>query len=268
MDVLAGRKEKRGLKGSILVDGKLQPDNFKCMSGYVVQDDVIMGTLTVKENLMFSANLRLASTVSSQEKEERVDSALEELGIAHVADSKVGTPFIRGVSGGERKRTNIGMELIVNSSVLFLDEPTTGLDANTANTVLRLLHRLSRKGRTIIFSIHQPRYSIFKLFDRMMILSRGLTVYHGPANRATRYFGEIGYQCENMNNPPDFFLDVINGDDEIVKEEEEGGNENGHCSVPVDYAPDDNKTADYTVDFRARAKFLNEKYQSSQYAKE
>lgn len=212
LDVLAGRKEKQGLSGTILIDGREQPENFKCMSGYVLQDDVIMGTLTVQENLMFSANLRLPKTVSYSEKLNRVEEAMEDLRISHVANSKVGTQFIRGISGGERKRTNIGMELIVNSGVLFLDEPTTGLDANTANTVLRLLHTISRKGRTIVFSIHQPRYSIYKLFDRMMILSKGMTVYHGPASEATDYFSQIGYPCENLNNPPDFFLDVINGD--------------------------------------------------------
>lgn len=239
------------------------------MSGYVVQDDVIMGTLTVKENLMFSANLRLSPTISAKEKTERVDQVMDELGITHVANSKVGTQFIRGISGGERKRTNIGMELIVNSSVLFLDEPTTGLDANTANTVLRLLHKLSRKGRTIIFSIHQPRYSIFKLFDRMMILSKGLTVYHGVSNKATEYFEQIGYECESLNNPPDFFLDVINGDEDVVYSE---GNDNGHCNIEmneggVECSPTNQKQA-IGVDYTARAKMLNEKYKGSQWFKE
>ncbi|CAD5118398.1 DgyrCDS7102 [Dimorphilus gyrociliatus] len=271
LDVLAGRKAKEGLSGTILVDGNLQPDNFKCMSGYVVQDDVIMGTLTVEENLMFSANLRLSKSISENDKKKRVTEAMEELGILHVAKSKVGTQFIRGISGGERKRTNIGMELIVNSSVLFLDEPTTGLDANTANTVLRLLHRLSRKGRTIIFSIHQPRYSIFKLFDRMMLLSKGLPVYHGPASEACDYFAKIGYLCESLNNPPDFFLDVINGDDDIVNEKEI---QNGNCENEVgshiddiDYESDREKGS-ASIDSRTRAKILYEKFRVSNWSKD
>lgn len=214
---MAGRKEKKGLTGTILIDGLEQPDNFKCMSGYVVQDDIIMGTLTVRENLMFSANLRLPNTTPMEEKERRVNEVMDDLRISHVAESRVGTQFMRGVSGGERKRTNIGMELIVNSSVLFLDEPTTGLDASTANTVMELLHNIARKGKTIIASIHQPRFSIFKLFDRMIILSKGLPVYHGPAKDGTTYFSELGYKCESMNNPPDFFLDVIIGDDANIQ---------------------------------------------------
>uniref|UniRef100_A0A452HX07 ABC transporter domain-containing protein n=1 Tax=Gopherus agassizii TaxID=38772 RepID=A0A452HX07_9SAUR len=216
LDVLAARKDPAGLSGQVLIDGFPQPPNFKCISGYVVQDDVVMGTLTVRENLLFSAALRLPSSISFKEKEERVSQIITELGLSKVADAKVGTELIRGVSGGERKRTNIGMELITEPPVLFLDEPTTGLDASTANAVLILLKRLSRRGRTIIFSIHQPRYSIFKLFDSLMLLALGKVLYHGLAKQALTYFNSIGYQCEPFNNPADFFLDVINGDSTAV----------------------------------------------------
>ncbi|XP_037760970.1 broad substrate specificity ATP-binding cassette transporter ABCG2 [Chelonia mydas] len=216
LDVLAARKDPAGLSGQVFVDGFPQPPNFKCISGYVVQDDVVMGTLTVRENLLFSAALRLPSSISFKEKEERVIQIITELGLSKVADAKVGTELIRGVSGGERKRTNIGMELITEPPVLFLDEPTTGLDASTANAVLILLKRLSRRGRTIIFSIHQPRYSIFKLFDSLTLLALGKVLYHGPAKQALNYFSSIGFQCEPFNNPADFFLDVINGDSTAV----------------------------------------------------
>ncbi|CAI5774290.1 ATP-binding cassette sub-family G member 2-like [Podarcis lilfordi] len=216
LDVLAARKDPAGLSGDVLIDGVPQPPNFKCISGYVVQDDVVMGTMTVRENLLFSAALRLPNSISFQEKEERVVQIINELGLSKVADTKVGTELIRGVSGGERKRTNIAMELITEPPVLFLDEPTTGLDASTANAVLLLLKRLSRRGRTIIFSIHQPRYSIFKLFDSLTLLALGKVLYHGPAKEALGYFQSIGYECEPFNNPADFFLDVINGDSTAV----------------------------------------------------
>lgn len=212
LDVLAARKDPTGLSGEVLIDGAPQPPNFKCLSGYVVQDDVVMGTLTVRENLRFSAALRLPSSVSQREKEMRVNSLIKELGLSKVADSKVGTQLIRGISGGERKRTNIGMELIIDPSVLFLDEPTTGLDASTANSVLQLLKRMANHGRTIIMSIHQPRYSIYRLFDSLTLLVSGKQVYHGPAQNALDYFANIGYACEAHNNPADFFLDIINGD--------------------------------------------------------
>ncbi|XP_061150178.1 broad substrate specificity ATP-binding cassette transporter ABCG2 isoform X1 [Syngnathus typhle] len=212
LDVLAARKDPAGLSGEVLIDGAPQPPNFKCLSGYVVQDDVVMGTLTVRENFSFSAALRLPSSVSQAAKEQKVVQLIQELGLSRVADSRVGTQLIRGISGGERKRTNIGMELIIDPPVLFLDEPTTGLDASTANSVLMLLKRMASRGRTIILSIHQPRYSIYRLFDSLTLLVNGRQVYHGPANSALDYFSEIGYICEPHNNPADFFLDVINGD--------------------------------------------------------
>ncbi|KAJ8403640.1 hypothetical protein AAFF_G00349660 [Aldrovandia affinis] len=212
LDILAARKDPSGLSGEVLIDGAPQPSNFKCLSGYVVQDDVVMGTLTVRENFRFSAALRLPTTVSEKEKEEKVSNLIKQLGLSKVADSKVGTQMIRGISGGERKRTNIGMELIIDPSVLFLDEPTTGLDASTANSVLLLLKRMGNYGRTIIMSIHQPRYSIYRLFDSLTLLVNGKQVFHGPAQDTLDYFADIGYVCEAHNNPADFFLDVINGD--------------------------------------------------------
>ncbi|NWI44951.1 ABCG2 protein, partial [Picathartes gymnocephalus] len=233
LDVLAARKDPAGLSGEVLIDGIPQPPNFKCISGYVVQDDVVMGTMTVRENLQFSAALRLPSSISIKEKEERVTQIINELGLSKVADAKVGTELIRGVSGGERKRTNIGMELITEPPVLFLDEPTTGLDASTANAVLILLKKLSRRGRTIIFSIHQPRYSIFKLFDSLTLLASGKVLYHGPAKHALEYFSSIGYECEPFNNPADFFLDVINGDSTAVAASKEDHR-------PVDTEKEDN----------------------------
>uniref|UniRef100_A0A8C1JA39 Broad substrate specificity ATP-binding cassette transporter ABCG2 n=1 Tax=Cyprinus carpio TaxID=7962 RepID=A0A8C1JA39_CYPCA len=216
LDVLAARKDPAGLSGEVLINGALQPPNFKCLSGYVVQDDIVMGTLTVRENLCFSAALRLSSQISPREKEARVNHLISELALNKVADAKVGTQLIRGISGGERKRTSIGMELIIDPSVLFLDEPTTGLDASTAYSVLLLLKRMAGQGRTIIMSIHQPRYSIYRLFDSLTLLVNGKQVYHGPTQDALDYFANIGYACEAHNNPADFFLDIINGSSAAV----------------------------------------------------
>ncbi|XP_052029783.1 broad substrate specificity ATP-binding cassette transporter ABCG2 [Apodemus sylvaticus] len=233
LDVLAARKDPRGLSGDVLINGAPQPANFKCSSGYVVQDDVVMGTLTVRENLQFSAALRLPTTMENDEKNERINTIIKELGLDKVADSKVGTQFTRGISGGERKRTSIGMELITDPSILFLDEPTTGLDSSTANAVLLLLKRMSKQGRTIIFSIHQPRYSIFKLFDSLTLLASGKLMFHGPAQKALEYFASAGYHCEPYNNPADFFLDVINGDSSAVMlNREEQDNEANKTDEP------------------------------------
>uniref|UniRef100_A0A1I8FPV3 ABC transporter domain-containing protein n=1 Tax=Macrostomum lignano TaxID=282301 RepID=A0A1I8FPV3_9PLAT len=133
-----------------------------------------------------------AASVTDLERRRKVESVIEELGLSKVADSKIGTELIRGVSGGERKRTNIGMELITDPSVLFLDEPTTGLDAFTAGSVLRTLRNLANAGRTIVFSIHQPKYSIYRLFDNLTLVVAGRIIYHGPAgDMPLRYFANI-----------------------------------------------------------------------------
>ncbi|XP_039247846.2 broad substrate specificity ATP-binding cassette transporter ABCG2-like [Styela clava] len=214
LDILAKRKDPRGLKeGIVLLDGDLPPVNFRLMSGYVVQDDVVMGTLSVRENLAFSANLRLSGDkFNAKQRADKVSHVIKQLGLQNCADTKVGNEFIRGVSGGERKRVNIGMELILDPPIIFLDEPTTGLDANTANAIILLLYNLAKDGRNIILSIHQPRYSIFSLFDHLILLQQGNIIYRGAASEAVDYFSSIGYTCPQFHNPADFFLDIVGGD--------------------------------------------------------
>ena len=148
LDLLADRKDRQGLHGTILLNGQRQGDDYKYRVGYVVQDDIVSPMLTVRENLMFSANVRLSTKICAQEKRRIVDKVLLQLGLDKCAETRIGNEFKRGVSGGERKRTNIGMELVLSPDVLFLDEPTTGLDSSTARNVMECLHRLSRKGRT------------------------------------------------------------------------------------------------------------------------
>ncbi|XP_069545798.1 broad substrate specificity ATP-binding cassette transporter ABCG2b [Brachyistius frenatus] len=214
LDVIAGRKDPAGLcQGNVLVDGKAVTSDLNLSSAYVVQDDILMGTLSVRENLLFSANLRLnPKHHSSTDKHDRVNSIIQDLGLTDCANTKIGTEFLRGVSGGERKRCSIGMELIISPSLLFLDEPTTGLDSNTANQIIGLLHRLSRRGKTVIFSIHQPRYSIFRQFDHLTLMHKGEMVYAGATGHALAYFTDLGYQIESFNNPADFFMDITNGE--------------------------------------------------------
>jgi ATP-binding cassette, subfamily G (WHITE), member 2 len=127
LDILAARKDSKGLSGHVLLDGQTLPHSYKHTVGYVVQDDIISGTLTVRENLMFSADLRLSSNVSRVERIDRVDKVLDDMGLAECANTRVGNQILRGISGGERKRTCIGTELVLSPKILFLDEPTTGI---------------------------------------------------------------------------------------------------------------------------------------------
>ncbi|XP_072051509.1 broad substrate specificity ATP-binding cassette transporter ABCG2-like [Amphiura filiformis] len=209
LDILAARKDISGLTGRVLINGKPLPSDFRHISGYVVENDVAMATLTVRENLTFSAALRLPSSVNKKEREQRVHDVIQELGLQDCADTKIGNEYIRGVSGGEKKRTCVGMELIIKPGILFLDEPTTGLDASTAVSIMRSLEELTRGGHTIIFSIHQPRYQIYRLFDTLHLLSRGETVYHGATTDVLEFFKDNGYVRQEQDNPADFLLDSI-----------------------------------------------------------
>jgi ATP-binding cassette subfamily G (WHITE) protein 2 len=114
------------MSGLVLVDGAPRHPSFRYTVGYVVQDDICSGTLSVRENLFFSVNLRMAKEVSFAEKDDRVTRTISELGLEACANTRIGTELLRGVSGGERKRTCIGMELVLSPKILFLDEPTTG----------------------------------------------------------------------------------------------------------------------------------------------
>jgi len=126
LDILADRKHHRGLTGQVLIDGQTKMQDFKYRVGYVSQVNMLCETLTVRENLTFSANVRLSRNISAEAKIAIIDQVIGQLGLEKCANSRVGTENRRGISGGERRRTNIGMELVLSPSVLFLDEPTTG----------------------------------------------------------------------------------------------------------------------------------------------
>ncbi|KAK9934845.1 hypothetical protein M0R45_021974 [Rubus argutus] len=135
-----------------------------------------------------------------------------ELGLTRCRDSVVGGPLLRGVSGGERKRVSIGQEMLVNPSLLLLDEPTSGLDSTTAQRIIATLRRMARGGRTVITTIHQPSSRLYRMFDKVVVLSDGCPIYSGHAGRVMEYFGSIGYEAGfNFINPADFLLDLANG---------------------------------------------------------
>ncbi|KAI8990981.1 hypothetical protein BDF20DRAFT_811457 [Mycotypha africana] len=211
LDILA-RKHKRGMiSGQVLINNTFPTrKQFKKMTGFVDQDDSLMGTLTVRETLMYAAMMQLPRTLSLRTKQKRVEMVLQELGISHIADNPIGIPGQkRGISGGEKRRVSIGKELVTNPSLLFLDEPTSGLDAYNAEVVMECLQRLAHsKKRTIIVTIHQPRSNIFKMFDSVMLLAHGQMLYFGPTSFCSGYFKSIGLPIPNDYNVADYLIDI------------------------------------------------------------
>ncbi|EPS45803.1 hypothetical protein H072_167 [Dactylellina haptotyla CBS 200.50] len=192
--------------GSITFNDK--PGSGNITTAYVIQQDILIPTLTVRETLHYAAQLRLPSSISRQERDEIVESIILELGLKDCANTRIGDNEHKGCSGGERRRTSIGVQLLSNPSVLYLDEPTTGLDAATAHQLMITLKNLAKKGRTIITTIHQPRSEIWNLFDRVILLSRGQPVYCGTQANALPYFSSLGYELPEHFNPADYLIDT------------------------------------------------------------
>ena len=144
---------------------------FKSICCYVSQDDNhLLPNLTVYETLSYSARLRL-SGLPREEIEERVSDLISDLGLKNCANTLIGNDFVKGISGGEKRRVSIGIQLLTNPSILLLDEPTSGLDSFTSSTIIELLSRLCLQGKTIILTIHQPRAELFKDFGNVLLLS-------------------------------------------------------------------------------------------------
>lgn len=212
LDILA-RKNKRGrVAGDFYVNGeKISDSDYKSFIGFVDQEDTMLPTLTVHETILTSALLRLPRNMSRAAKEQRVVEVEKQLGIHHIRDSLIGSEEGkgRGISGGEKRRVGIACELVTSPSILFLDEPTSGLDAYNAYNVIECLVTLAKTyNRTVIFTIHQPRSNIVALFDRLILLARGNTVYSGPFHQCQDYFDSIGYSCPPGFNIADYLVDL------------------------------------------------------------
>ncbi|KAK3309914.1 uncharacterized protein B0T15DRAFT_17866 [Chaetomium strumarium] len=212
LDILA-RKNKRGnVSGEFYVNGeKVSDADYKNATGFVDQEDTMLPTLTVHETILTSALLRLPRDMTRAAKEQRVLEVEKQLGIYHIRDSLIGSEEGkgRGISGGEKRRVSIACELVTSPSILFLDEPTSGLDAYNAYNVIECLVTLAKTyKRTVIFTIHQPRSNIVALFDRLILLAQGKTVYSGPLHQCQDYFDHIGYSCPPGFNIADYLVDL------------------------------------------------------------
>lgn len=217
LDILA-RKNKRGtITGTTLVNGREVSDNeFRKVVGYVDQEDTLMPTLTAYETVLYSALLRLPREMSYEAKKYRTLETMQELGILGIKDMTIGSSGKstlrvtvprskspaghRSISGGEKRRVSIACELVTSPSILFLDEPTSGLDAYNAYNVVESLASLARDyNRTVVFTIHQPRSNIVAMFDHLILLAQGKTVFSGEFSKCHNYLERIGQPC-----PPGF----------------------------------------------------------------
>ncbi|MFS7936699.1 putative ABC-type xenobiotic transporter [Helianthus anomalus] len=191
-----------------------------------------------------------------RDKRALVESTIIEMGLQDCADTVIGNWHLRGISGGEKRRVSIALEILMRPRLLFLDEPTSGLDSASAFFVTQTLRGLSRDGRTVIASIHQPSSEVFELFDRLYLLSGGKTVYFGLASEAYEFFAQAGFPCPALRNPSDHFLRCINSDFDKVKATLKG-------SMKLRFEASDDPLEKVTTAEAIRA--LTDYYRTSQY---
>lgn len=215
LDRLSGRLSSNvyDSAGEIFMNGKVASvEDMRAVSGYVIDEDVLPGTATVYEHLLFHAKLRLPAETRQSTIRKRVRATMQILGIEKLADSFIGDQFQRGLSGGEKRRVSIATELLMSPGIMFLDEPTTGLDSTNAAKVVDILSGLGAMGTTVLLSIHQPRPDIFRLLDRVLVLSGdGSVVYSGPSALASAHFNSMSFVSLPSADLhiADYMLDVV-----------------------------------------------------------
>ncbi|KAJ3256453.1 hypothetical protein HDU77_003139 [Chytriomyces hyalinus] len=211
MHTLMGKVSKTG--GKIMINGReSEVHAFRKIIGYVPQEDIMLQELTVKENVLHSARVRLPRSWTAKQVNHHVDNVLKALKLSQLADSIIGDEAIRGISGGQRKRVNIGMELAAAPLAIFLDEPTSGLDATSALEVTDILSSMAFLGITIVAVVHQPRIEIFRKFDDViMVAPGGRIAFMGPVTLVQSYFTSLGFEFEESANVSDVAMDILAG---------------------------------------------------------
>ncbi|XP_057974027.1 ABC transporter G family member 22-like [Malania oleifera] len=209
LNLLSGRVKFNS--GAITYNDQPYNKSLKRRIGFVLQDDFAFPHLTVKETLTYAALLRLPSTLTREQKKDRAKNVISDLGLERCQNTIIGGAFLRGISGGERKRVCIGNEILLNPDLLFLDEPTSGLDSTTALRIVQMLQNIAGAGKTVVTTIHQPSSRLFSKFDKLILLGKGSSLYFGKASEAMPYFSSIGCSPLIAMNPAEFLIDLANG---------------------------------------------------------
>ena len=208
LGALSGRVHNLQISGDFYINGrKVDCRNISNPISYVSQEDTLIGDLSVRETLYNSAAMKRNKPMSNIHDD--VQSMLDVLHLSDVADTSIGNFFCRGLSCGEKKRVEIGAELVAAPLVLFLDEPTSGLDTNVAFEVLKSIQDIARasNGRlSIMLSIHQPNPKTLRLFDHMMVLGGGTMNFFGSMTESIQYLNSIGFPLPRHYIPTDFLL--------------------------------------------------------------
>jgi len=214
LNILSGRVGNGGrfsgqVQGDFTVNSNvIHPVQHQTLFAYVMQEDALFATETPKEVLTMAARLKLHGVLDS-EIGNLVDDMIESLGLTECMNTLCGNEMIKGISGGQKKRTAIGAELITNPSIIFLDEPTSGLDSSAAYNVVEVLRALAAANQAVMCTIHQPSSEVFHKFDNAIFLAKGSIVFQGPPSEIRAHFEKLDYVCPMDYNPADFVMFLI-----------------------------------------------------------
>ncbi|KAI9326268.1 P-loop containing nucleoside triphosphate hydrolase protein [Zopfochytrium polystomum] len=218
LDALARRL--RGAKGDVFLGDKRidTTAQMATVGSYVEQEDDLLSLLTVRETIMYAAFLS-----DPKEKTEflrgRVEHIINAMGLAKCADVRIGNPIQKGISGGQKRRVTIAQSLVTNPRILFLDEPTSGLDTTTSREVMTAIKRIAKDTQMVVIAtIHQPNFETLRLFDSLLVLAEGKTMYFGGIEDMPDYFEAFGSPIPRFANPADHAIDLVNADFELATE--------------------------------------------------
>mmetsp|Transcript_12595 Transcript_12595/g.47076 ORF Transcript_12595/g.47076 Transcript_12595/m.47076 type:complete len:638 (+) Transcript_12595:47-1960(+) len=217
LDIIAGKKTAPH-EGQVFLNGRPRDKLYSRVTSYVPQQDVMPSFCTVREVVEFNHRLRVDLGDTPLEREERqriVNEVLGNFGLLRVKDQLIGDAYIRGISGGQKRRTTLARGFVGGAQIVFADEPTSGLSATDAELCVRAMRRASEsKGVTFVVVIHQPRVEVAQMFDHLLLMTAnpGRVVYNGPFRDAAAYFTKAGHSPEKVGNPSDYYLDVITPD--------------------------------------------------------
>ncbi|XP_071518443.1 protein white-like isoform X2 [Panulirus ornatus] len=212
LNVLTFRSDQSlKIRGSLYVNGqRVSPELLTSRSAYVQQEDLFIGTFTVREQLLFQANLRMDRNIPQARRVQRVEAVMQELSLTKCANTLIGVPGrLKGISGGETKRLAFACEVLTDPPLMFLDEPTSGLDSFMAQNIVQAMKTMANRGKTIISTIHQPSSEVFALFDRVLLMGEGRVAYLGTTSGALSFFSGMGLACPKNFNPADFFISTL-----------------------------------------------------------
>lgn len=206
LNVISGYKSA-GVTGELLVNGQPREERlFKRSSCYITQEDLHQPLLTVREAMDVAAKFKLPKGVKKPSTD-----ILQQLGLLEHQHTRTDL-----LSGGQKKRLSIALEMVNNPPVFFLDEPTSGLDTVTTMQCVKLLKQLARQGRTVVCTIHQPAASLFEIFDQVYVLADGKCIYHGDTDAMVPYLSSVGLVCPRHHNPADFIIEVTENPENVT----------------------------------------------------